>query len=56
MQYVYVAQLDGDKVVAVSMLKKSGFEKAPNQVVVPSFDESLLGQLYDAESGTFKEG
>lgn len=58
MDYLYVAQLEGDTVIAVSMLKKSGFEKSENQVIIRSLDESLLGKRYDSENGTFeaKEG
>lgn len=58
MNYLYVAQIDGDTVVAVSMLKKSGFVKTDNQVIIRSLDESLLGKRYNSESETFeaKEG
>lgn len=56
MNYVYVAQLDGETCVAVSMLKKEGFEQQANQVLIASLDESLLGKQYDAESGQFNAG
>jgi hypothetical protein len=58
LNYLYVAQIDGDTVVAVSMLKKSGFVKTDNQVIIRSLDESLLGKRYNSESETFeaKEG
>jgi hypothetical protein len=55
MDYIYIAQLNGATVIGVSMLKKSGFVKADNQIVIASLDESLLGKIYDAETGTFKE-
>lgn len=58
LNYLYVAQIDGDTVVAVSMLRKSGFVKTDNQVIIRSLDESLLGKRYNSESETFeaKEG
>ncbi len=58
MDCLYVAQIENDIVVAVSMLKKSGFVKADNQVLIRSLDESLLGKRYNSESETFeaKEG
>lgn len=58
MDYLFVAQLEIDTVIAVSMLKKSGFVKADNQVIIRSLDESLLGKRYNSESETFeaKEG
>ncbi len=56
LNYVYVAQLEGDTVVAVSMLKKAGFEQQANQVLIASLDESLLGRKYDVESEQFVVG
>jgi hypothetical protein len=55
MDYIFIAQLENTTVVGVSMLKKSGFVKTDNQIVIGSLDESLLGKIYDAETGTFKE-
>lgn len=53
MEYVYVAQLEAGRVIGVSMLKKEKFEKKEQQVMIQSFDESLLGKLYDPETNLF---
>lgn len=53
LEYIYVAQLDDTKVIGVSMLKKENFKQNEHQVIIKSFDESLLGKQYDVESNTF---
>lgn len=55
MQYIFIAQLEQDRVVGVSMLKKQGFTPTPQTIEIGSLDESLLGKKYDRTTGQFTE-
>lgn len=54
MNYVFVAQLENSKVICVSQLKKDGLKMSDNLVLIPNFDETLLGKTYNAETGIFE--
>jgi hypothetical protein len=54
MDYVFVAQLENGKVICVSQLKKQGLKMSENLVLIASFDETLLGKTYNAETGAFE--
>lgn len=53
MDVIYVAQLQDGQVVGVSQLKRDGFVRNTNLIVVEMYDESLLGKLYDREKKQF---
>ena len=53
MDYVIVAQLEGNRVNGVSQLKREGYVPSDLLVELESMDESLLGWTYERESGTF---